>query len=71
MVGDDGNLFKRSLGAVESWETPRAPFEVGPAAGRTGPGVPLLLRLQSCKCAATPALPVLANRYGVSIIRKY
>ncbi len=62
VVGDDGDLFKRSLGAVESWETPRAPFEVGPAASRTGPGVPLLLRLQSCKCAATPAPPVLMDQ---------
>ena len=53
VVGDEGDLVKRSLGAVESWETPRAPFEVGPAAARTGPGVVvplLLLRLQSCKC---------------------
>lgn len=28
MASDDGDVFKRSLCEVDSWETPRAPFEV-------------------------------------------
>ena len=28
VASDDGDVFKRSLGEVDSWETPRAPFEV-------------------------------------------
>ncbi|BDA50340.1 probable peptidyl-prolyl cis-trans isomerase FKBP5 [Coccomyxa sp. Obi] len=28
VASEDGDVFKRSLGEVDSWETPRAPFEV-------------------------------------------
>jgi hypothetical protein len=28
MASDDGDVFKRSLCEVDTWETPRAPFEV-------------------------------------------
>lgn len=28
LASDEGDVIKRSLGEVDSWETPRAPFEV-------------------------------------------